>query len=104
MHRLHRRSWRETFQSQLWNFNQHPRRPLSVPPSYGTETAPTDAPSIAIVTPSLNHVEFLRDTIESVLLQNYRPLAYHVQDGGSADGTRQLLQSYDGRLRLAQRS
>ena len=35
MHRRHRRSWRETFEPQLWNFNQHPRRPLSIPPSYG---------------------------------------------------------------------
>jgi glycosyltransferase involved in cell wall biosynthesis len=99
MHQLHRRSWRETFQSQLWNFSQHPSRPLSVPASYGKEAAPIDAPSIAIVTPSLNHVEFLRDTIESVLMQNYRPLAYHVQDGGSSDGTRQLLQCYEGKLR-----
>jgi glycosyltransferase involved in cell wall biosynthesis len=99
MHRRHRRSWRETFEPQLWNFNQHPRRTLSVPPSYAAQATPADAPTIAIVTPALNHAEFLAATIESVLTQNYARLAYHVQDGGSADGTQDLLRTYDGRLR-----
>ena len=42
---------------------------------------------IALITPSLNQSEFLRATVESVLTQSYEPLTYHVQDGGSTDGT-----------------
>ena len=71
---------------------------MTIPASYRAEKAPPGAPSIAIVTPSFNHGAFLRETIESLLTQQYELLSYHVQDGASTDGTRQLLHSYDGRL------
>ena len=53
---------------------------------------------ISLVTPSLNQGKFIRATIESVLEQNYPHLDYHVQDGGSTDGTLTVLRSYDGRV------
>ena len=55
-------------------------------------------PKISLVTPSLNQGKFTRATIESVLEQNYPHLDYHVQDGGSTDGTLTVLRSYDGRV------
>ena len=55
-------------------------------------------PSLSIVTPSFNQAPFLRDTIESVLSQNYPQLQYWVMDGGSTDGSVELLRGYGDRL------
>lgn len=56
-------------------------------------------PSFTVVTPSLNQAQFIGGTIESVLGQKYPHLEYIVVDGGSTDGTVELLRRYDGRLR-----
>lgn len=53
---------------------------------------------IGIVTPSLNQGRFLRETIESVLKQEYPNLDYWVVDGGSTDNTREILESYGSRI------
>ncbi len=51
-------------------------------------------PKISAVTVSLNHAEFIRDTIESVLRQNYPNFEHIIIDGGSTDGTLDILKSY----------
>lgn len=51
-------------------------------------------PRISIVTPSYNQSEFLEETIRSVLLQGYPDLEYVVVDGGSDDGSVQILEKY----------
>lgn len=51
-------------------------------------------PRIGIVTPSYNQGSFIRETIESVLQQRYPNLEYWVIDGGSTDGTIDILRSY----------
>lgn len=56
-------------------------------------------PRISIVTPSLNQAKFIRETIDSVLTQEYRDLDYVVIDAGSTDGTLEVLRSYRDRLR-----
>lgn len=62
-------------------------------------TAPlADLPTIAIVSPSYNHAHVLEETIRSVLDQGYPKLQYVVADGGSTDGTRQILERYHDRL------
>jgi glycosyltransferase involved in cell wall biosynthesis len=51
-------------------------------------------PRITIVTPSYQQAAFIEHTIRSVLLQGYPALEYFVLDGGSTDGTRDLLEKY----------
>jgi glycosyltransferase involved in cell wall biosynthesis len=55
-------------------------------------------PSISIVTPSFNQAEFIETTIRSVLEQDYPGLEYQVMDGGSRDGTVEILERYRDRL------
>jgi glycosyltransferase involved in cell wall biosynthesis len=57
-------------------------------------------PLVSIVTPSLNMARFLPQTIESVLSQDYPEIEYIVMDGGSTDGTIEILKSYGDRLRF----
>ncbi|HZT28239.1 MAG TPA: glycosyltransferase family 2 protein [Bryobacteraceae bacterium] len=56
-------------------------------------------PVVSIVTPSYNSGRFLEETIQSVLSQDYAHIDYLVMDGGSTDGTREILERYRGRLR-----
>jgi glycosyltransferase involved in cell wall biosynthesis len=55
-------------------------------------------PTVSIITVSFNSAATIRDTIESVLSQDYPHVQYIVVDGGSKDGTVELVQSYRSRL------
>lgn len=59
-----------------------------------------EPPRVSVVTPTLNMARFLRQTVDSVLSQDYPHLDYLVMDGGSTDGTVELLRSYGERLRF----
>ena len=54
--------------------------------------------AITVVTVCLDAAPFLERTLESVLAQNYSELEYIVIDGGSTDGTREILDRYGHRL------
>jgi glycosyltransferase involved in cell wall biosynthesis len=56
------------------------------------------APKISIVTPSFKQAAFIERTILSVLDQGYPNLEYYVQDGGSEDGTAEVLKRHEYRL------
>lgn len=55
-------------------------------------------PTLTVVTPAYNQADFLRDTIESVLAQDYPNIEHVVLDDGSTDETPQILKEYDGKI------
>jgi FkbM family methyltransferase len=83
---------------RLGTLRHHDPRPLNVPARYAALQPPHPAPTISLVTPSLQQGRYLERTLASVLSQEYPALEYVVQDGGSTDETIEVLRRFESAL------
>jgi glycosyltransferase involved in cell wall biosynthesis len=61
-------------------------------------TGTEDLPKVSIITVCYNSVQTIEQTIQSVVNQTYRNIEYIIIDGGSTDGTVDLIRQYDSHL------
>ena len=58
----------------------------------------TNYPKVSIITVVYNGIEFLEETIKSVIAQTYPNIEYIIVDGGSKDGTLDIIKKYEAHI------
>ena len=53
---------------------------------------------VSIITVSLNSCDTIEDSIQSVLNQKYENIEYIIVDGGSSDGTVEIIQKHQDKI------
>jgi len=82
------------------NLAQYPPVALIIPEHYYKPQLSSlkDLPLVSVVTPSLNHEEYVEQTIKSVIQQSYPEIEYIIQDGASTDGTVRIIEQYRSKI------
>ena len=52
------------------------------------------APKISVIIPSYNKVKYIKKTLDSIVGQNYKNYEVIIEDGGSTDGTLEIIKRY----------
>ena len=58
----------------------------------------TEHPLVSIVTPSFNQAAYLPEAMQSVFSQTHSPIEYIVINGGSADGSLEIIKNHEDKL------
>jgi len=90
--------WSDLMFTQVPTHAAHPPRDLRLPRFSAAKLTNAPTPKISIVTPSYQQARFLPETMRSVLDQSGVNCDYVVQDGGSTDGSADLIRQQAPRL------
>ncbi|MEY4482668.1 MAG: hypothetical protein RL693_120 [Verrucomicrobiota bacterium] len=97
--KIHRSVWKHVM--RLGVLRQYEPRPM-VLERFPEVSPPGDQatwPRVSIVTPSFQQAAFVDRTLRSALEQDYPALDLQVCDGGSTDGSVEIIRGHEGRLR-----
>ena len=86
-------SWLKLFMIENWESESNTPQINEKP-----EKIAQEIPKISIITPCYNQGHWLLSSTKSILDQNYSNIEYVIMDGGSTDGSREIIQSIEERL------
>ena len=55
-------------------------------------------PTVSIIVPTLNDIEYISKALESIFVQSFKDYEIIIVDGGSTDGTLEVLKQYEGKI------